>query len=518
MPVSWHEALAATAAGLRAASGSAASSGAGAGGGVGTGIGVIGGARLTNEGAYAWARLAKGVLGTDSVDAQLGDGLPAELVLGLPPPPSTRRSTPSTVVLLTGDVREELPVLFLRLRGCGPRRRDLDPRAVAPGHLPHAVRNGLAALCPRRGHRPRAFALRAERDRRPLTPRAADGAWWPPTTWWWWPVGRRWPRTGPSWPRRSARWPKPCLGPGSSAACAAGTCTALSTWASPPGSFPVGSALEEGRDWFAAAWGRVPEERGLDTAGMLAAAAGTDGGSRGGDTDGGSRGDETDAGSSDRGIRALVLLGAEPLSDFPDRRLARRALDAAEFVVAVTSQPGAEYDVANVVLPAAEAHERRGTTTNVEGRVSRLGHKLVAPGQAWPDWMIAAELAVHLGSDLGIDSLAAVWDEIERLRPLPRRHHGRSARRPGRSRRGHRTAGRLARREAPPVAGADRPHRHSRRGVGGAPRGAAACRLGRPARSGRRDGAGPPGDEGTAGETARPVRATVGLAAARGPD
>ena len=45
---------------------------------------MIGGARLTNEGAYAWAKLAKGVLGTDSVDAQLGDGLPAEVVLGLP--------------------------------------------------------------------------------------------------------------------------------------------------------------------------------------------------------------------------------------------------------------------------------------------------------------------------------------------------------------------------------------------------------------------------------------------------
>ena len=44
----------------------------------------IGGARLSNEDAYAWAKLAKGVIGTDSVDAQLGDGLPAELVLGLP--------------------------------------------------------------------------------------------------------------------------------------------------------------------------------------------------------------------------------------------------------------------------------------------------------------------------------------------------------------------------------------------------------------------------------------------------
>ena len=42
-------------------------------------VGVLGGARLTNEAAYAWAKLIKGVIGTDNVDCQLGDGLPAEL-------------------------------------------------------------------------------------------------------------------------------------------------------------------------------------------------------------------------------------------------------------------------------------------------------------------------------------------------------------------------------------------------------------------------------------------------------
>jgi predicted molibdopterin-dependent oxidoreductase YjgC len=49
-----------------------------------------------------------------------------------------------------------------------------------------------------------------------------------------------------------------------------------------------------------------------------------------------------------------------------------------------------------------------------------LGQKLVPPGQAWPDWMIAAELAVHLDADLGLDSVGAVWDEIERLAPAYR--------------------------------------------------------------------------------------------------
>ena len=80
-------------------------------------IAVLGGARGTNEDAYVWARFAKSVLGTDNVDAQLGDGLPAEVVLGLPGATIAdldraarhrRCSAP--------DLKEELPVLHLRVR------------------------------------------------------------------------------------------------------------------------------------------------------------------------------------------------------------------------------------------------------------------------------------------------------------------------------------------------------------------------------------------------------------------
>ena len=106
VPVSWGEALAAAAAGLAAAK---SAGGAGA-------VALIGGARLTNEAAYAWAKLAKGVIGTDSVDAQLGDGLPADLVLGLPRATIDEACAAPVLVTLAGDLREELPVLFLRLR------------------------------------------------------------------------------------------------------------------------------------------------------------------------------------------------------------------------------------------------------------------------------------------------------------------------------------------------------------------------------------------------------------------
>jgi len=93
-------------------------------------------------------------------------------------------------------------------------------------------------------------------------------------------------------------------------------------------------------------------------------------------------------------------------------------LRAGHFVVAVTGHPSESVDAhADVVLPCAVSHERAGTTTNIEGRVSRLGPKLSAPGFAWPDWMIAVELAAALGSDLGLVSDNDLSDEVARTAP-----------------------------------------------------------------------------------------------------
>ena len=103
-------------------------------------IAVLGGARLTNESAYAWAKLAKGVIGTDNVDAQLGDGLPAELVLGVPRATIDDACRPGGQVLVIGvDVKEELPVLHLRLRHAavndGARIVEVSPRRTSTSSI-----------------------------------------------------------------------------------------------------------------------------------------------------------------------------------------------------------------------------------------------------------------------------------------------------------------------------------------------------------------------------------------------
>lgn len=159
-----------------------------------------------------------------------------------------------------------------------------------------------------------------------------------------------------------------------------------------PGFLPGRVELDAGRSWFDAHWGGVPARRGLDATGILRAAG---------------------AGELD----VLVLLGADPLDDFPDRALAEQALQGARLVVALDQFLTASSASADVVLPVAGFAEVDGTTTNLEGRVSVLHQQVTAPGTARSDWMVAAELAWLLGADLGFESVAQIWDEIEAVAP-----------------------------------------------------------------------------------------------------
>ena len=97
---------------------------------------------------------------------------------------------------------------------------------------------------------------------------------------------------------------------------------------------------------------------------------------------------------------------------------AREALDTADVVV-VTGHGGAPLAYADVVLPAAVQHERLGTVTNIEGRVTAVAPKIVAPGSAWPDVAIASELAEELGQSIGLASVEQAAKTIEETTGYP---------------------------------------------------------------------------------------------------
>ena len=390
-PSRWSEAIDRAAAALRQASGPAA-------------IGVVGGARLTNEDAYAWAKLTKGVLATDNVDAQLGDGLPADVVLGLPKATIDEVCAPGgTVIVLAPDVKEELPVLFLRLRHALVEDRvrvielgarsgglsDLSTVSLAyrPGEAAELVR---ALVAPADAVREVAGlnvdAVNAAR----AVLAAADG---PVTV----VLGR--PSVAES-ADTIVEAAGALLGglPGVRflSALRRGNVHGALDMGLSPGVLPGRVALDDGRDWFSAHWGAVPASTGLDTQGILEAAA-------------------------DGRLDVLVLLGADPMVDFPDHDLAERALSGARTVISVDTFLTESSRRSDVVLAAAGFAEKAGTTTNLEGRVSALTQRVTPPGTARADWMIAAELAFRLGADLGLESVEGVWDEIERVAPS---HHG----------------------------------------------------------------------------------------------
>jgi len=362
-------------------------------------VGVIGGARLTNEDCYAWAKLAKSVLNTDNVDAQLGDGLPAELVLGLPQATIDDACNASAVIVLAPDLKEELPVLFLRLRGAildrGLKVIELATRptsltTLASASLVHRPGEAAALIA----------ALTAGADPADSVAGVPAGA-----------IADARAALTAAGDRVVVLLGRPSLAESAElVAAAASACRSALPGATfltvlrrgnvrgaldmglAPGVLPGRVALDAGREWFGHHWGALPEGRGLDTAGMLRAA-------------------------SEGRLHALVLLGADPLADFPDRELARRALNAVGRVIAVDTFLTESSRHATVALAAAGYGEKEGTTTNCEGRVTRLGQKVVAAGTSWADWVIATELADRLGADLGFESADDVWEEIERVAP-----------------------------------------------------------------------------------------------------
>jgi predicted molibdopterin-dependent oxidoreductase YjgC len=56
--------------------------------------------------------------------------------------------------------------------------------------------------------------------------------------------------------------------------------------------------------------------------------------------------------------------------------------------------------------------EQDGTTTNLEGRVSPVSQAVTPHGTSRPDWMIATELALMLGRDIGFDSVASARADV----------------------------------------------------------------------------------------------------------
>jgi NADH-quinone oxidoreductase subunit G len=309
-------------------------------------VAVLGGARGTNEDAFMWAQLAD-ALGVTMRDAQLDDGLPIG-IYSYPQATIDETCAAPTVVLLASDLKEELPVLHIRLRDAAIKKKI---RIIEVS----ATESGLTSL-----------AWRSVRAESGTTASAVQTL-----------------LSDAQVAAQLASGPVVVVaGRGNLAESASHVMAAVDAVVSMSSSVSVLPALRRGNVRGALSVGLAPQS-GADAASILEAAA------------------------SGR-VECLILLGADPLNDVPDADLARRGIAGAKFVVSLDTFMSPSTAHADVVLPVAAYGEKDGTTMNLEGRVTNVVQKITARGTSRADWMIAAELADMLGHDLGVTTIADV--------------------------------------------------------------------------------------------------------------
>ncbi|GIJ47345.1 NADH-quinone oxidoreductase [Virgisporangium aliadipatigenens] len=347
------------------------------------GVGVLTGGRLTVEDAYAYAKFARVVLGTNDIDFRSRPLSQEETdfltsVAGKFQVTYSDIEAAPDVVLVGLEAEEECPILFLRLRKAA-NKRGTRVTSIAPfvtrglekvaGTLvptvPGAEATALAESAEVRAALSKPGALLFVGERLAETPGGLSAA------------ARLAAETGArlAWvPRRA----------GDRGAVEAGCLPTL---------LPGGRSLVEpaARGEIGAAWGLevgdLSERPGRDTLQILDAA-------------------RTGA------LKGLVVAGVDP-HDLPDPAAAEEALEKVGFLVSLELRLSAVSRRADVVLPVAPAVEKSGSYLDWEGRVRPFD--AVLRSAAMTDARVLDALARQLGYQLGTADTLAVLKQIGEL-------------------------------------------------------------------------------------------------------
>jgi formate dehydrogenase alpha subunit len=117
-------------------------------------------------------------------------------------------------------------------------------------------------------------------------------------------------------------------------------------------------------------------------------------------------------------IKAMYIMGENPVLTDPDSRHVREALSKLDFFVFQDIYMNETAEYAHVILPACSYAEKDGTFTNTERRVQRIRKAIEPIGDSREDCWIVCEIARRMGAKgFEDDSPSRIWDEIARLTP-----------------------------------------------------------------------------------------------------
>ena len=118
-----------------------------------------------------------------------------------------------------------------------------------------------------------------------------------------------------------------------------------------------------------------------------------------------------------KNLRALYVLGEDPVITDADANHVRKGLQALDFLVVQEIFMSETAKLADVVLPGASFAEKTGTFTNTERRVQMVNQAIKPIGNAKADGDIICELATRMGYPFIYSSSEEVMQEVSRLTP-----------------------------------------------------------------------------------------------------
>lgn len=124
-------------------------------------------------------------------------------------------------------------------------------------------------------------------------------------------------------------------------------------------------------------------------------------------------------------IKAMIVMGENPMMSEPNLAHAQHAIEALDFMVCIDIFMNETSEYADVILPSASFAEKAGTFTNSDRRIQRIRPALPPVGESRPDWEIVCELARRMEAILGVPESAGfdyadaegIWEEMRAVTP-----------------------------------------------------------------------------------------------------
>jgi formate dehydrogenase alpha subunit len=116
-------------------------------------------------------------------------------------------------------------------------------------------------------------------------------------------------------------------------------------------------------------------------------------------------------------IKALYIIGENPLVSDPDLNHAEKAFQGLDFLVVQDIFLSETARLAHVVLPSVSFAEKDGTFTNTERKVQLVRKAIDPPGQARQDWQIISDLSSRMGYPMTYIDSETIMREIATVTP-----------------------------------------------------------------------------------------------------